>query len=58
MFGHGPHYCLGKSVALTLLTSMFMELLRRPNLRPARDSAGELTVIGPYPRRWDLEFGR
>jgi cytochrome P450 len=58
MFGHGPHYCLGKSVALTLLTSMFMELLRKPNLRPARDSAGELTVIGPYPRRWDLEFGR
>jgi Dyp-type peroxidase family len=56
MFGDGPHWCLGKFVAMGLLTEVFMQLFAQFDLKPVHGSKGRMRWGGPYPRQLDMEF--
>src|SRR6266436_3117398 len=57
MFGDGPHWCLGKYVAMAQITEIFMILLAQPGLRTCNDTWGRrIRWVGPFPSRLDMEF--
>lgn len=56
IFGFGPHWCVGKYVALTQMQEIFGALFRQRNLRRSTDAAGRAVSVGPFPRRLDVEF--
>ena len=56
MFGDGPHYCLGKAIALAQITETFLVLFAQGRLRPVPGPDGKLTTVGPFPRRLDMAF--
>lgn len=56
VFGHGSHHCLGKGLAVEIITEMFMVLFRQARLRPAGDRHGKMQRAGYFPRRFDLEY--
>ncbi|HEY2481395.1 MAG TPA: cytochrome P450 [Caulobacteraceae bacterium] len=56
MFGDASHYCLGKHVAMTQMTEVFLALLALPGLRRCQGSDGGLAWVGPFPHRLDMEF--
>ncbi|MFM5908207.1 MAG: cytochrome P450 [Novosphingobium sp.] len=56
VFGVGPHWCLGKYLALEQISALFMDLLKRPGLRRAPGAAGRLRRLGPFPRHLTLRF--
>jgi Dyp-type peroxidase family len=56
MFGDASHYCLGKHVAMTQMTEVFLVLLALPGLRRCRGADGGLAWVGPFPNRLDMEF--
>lgn len=56
MFGFGAHDCLGKYVAMALLTEVFMQLLAQAELKPVRGRKGRMRWGGPYPRQLDMQF--
>ncbi|MEW6640457.1 MAG: cytochrome P450 [Pseudomonadota bacterium] len=56
IFGVGPHWCIGKYVALTQMQEIFGALLSQKNLRRSTDAAGRPVSVGPFPRRLDVEF--
>ncbi|MFM5931531.1 MAG: cytochrome P450 [Novosphingobium sp.] len=56
VFGVGPHWCLGKYLALEQISALFMELLKRPGLRRAPGAAGRLQRLGPFPRHLTMRF--
>jgi Dyp-type peroxidase family len=55
MLGHGPHECLGKYLAMELITEIFQAVLSRKNIAVAPD-AGGMKWVGPFPRRLDMVF--
>ena len=55
-FGAGVHHCLGKHVAVALVTGMVSALLRLPDLRRARGIAGRLRCVGPFPASLMLDL--
>ena len=55
MFGVGPHWCLGKQLALTLLTETFLVLLSQKNIRRAGLDE-EIKWVGPFPRHFNMTF--
>jgi cytochrome P450 len=52
MFGLGLHRCVGARLAKAQLDGLFLELLARPNLRPAE----ALITAGPFPWRWHWTY--
>jgi cytochrome P450/deferrochelatase/peroxidase EfeB len=56
MFGDASHYCLGKHVALTQMTEVFLVLLALPGLKRCSGTEGGLGWVGPFPHRMDMEF--
>ncbi|KAI5926181.1 heme peroxidase [Camillea tinctor] len=44
-FGHGPHECLGKEIALTFCIGLLEVVAKLKNLRPAPNAMGELKSI-------------
>lgn len=56
MFGDGSHHCLGKHLAMEQITEIFSLLLSQKNIRASEDAAGQLTYVGPFPRRLDMVF--
>ncbi|MGO4712745.1 cytochrome P450 [Bradyrhizobium sp. 2TAF24] len=56
IFGVGPHWCLGKYVALTQMQEIFGALFQQKDLRRSTDAAGRPVSVGPFPRRLDVEF--
>ncbi len=56
VFGDGIHDCLGKWLAMALITEISGVLFRLPDLRPAPGYDGKLGWIGPFPRRLDMQF--
>lgn len=56
LFGSGPHWCLGKHLALGVITELFLVLLSQPNLRRSK-THGRMSWLGPFPRRLDMSFG-
>ena len=55
-FGHGPHECFGKIMALTIIPGMAAALLRTKNLRRADGSRGKLVYDGAFPQHLILKF--
>jgi len=56
MFGDGVHRCMGATLALSQMTTMFAVLLRQPQLTRSRRPEGRLHSVGIFPRRLDMEF--
>jgi Dyp-type peroxidase family len=56
VFGIGPHVCMGKQLALAQISALFMVLLTRQNLQPAKGKPGKMQSVGPFPRRLDMTF--
>lgn len=56
IFGIGPHWCLGKYLALEQISALFGELLRRDDLKPVPGRLGRLTNCGPFPRHLKMRF--
>jgi Dyp-type peroxidase family len=56
VFGVGPHWCLGKYLALEQISGLFEGLLRREDLRCAKGEAGRLARVGPFPRRMMMHY--
>ncbi|MEZ5694860.1 MAG: cytochrome P450 [Sphingomonadaceae bacterium] len=56
LFGVGPHRCLGEHHAMGQIAGLFMELLKRENLRPVPGKAGKLTYAGPFPRHMVMTY--
>lgn len=56
IFGFGPHQCLGEHVALAQMEEMFGVLLPQTGLRRFDGPTGQLSSVGPFPRRLDVEF--
>jgi Dyp-type peroxidase family len=56
VFGIGPHWCLGKYLALAQIGALFTQLLKRPELVRAKGKDGKLDTIGPFPRRMVMTF--
>ena len=55
-FGAGVHHCLGKHLAVAVVTEMVGALLRLPHLRRARGLAGRLRCVGPFPASLTLDL--
>lgn len=55
-FGEGTHDCLGKWVAMRLITKISGELLVLADLKPVVGTFGSLGWVGPFPRRLEFEF--
>lgn len=55
-FGYGMHTCFGKYINGVQIPELVAALLRLPNLRRARGSAGQILYDGPFPNRLVLEF--
>jgi Dyp-type peroxidase family len=55
-FGEGMHECLGKYVAMALITELFALLLKQKNLHRCPGEAGGIAWVGPFPRRLDMNF--
>ncbi|MEQ1497394.1 MAG: cytochrome P450 [Novosphingobium sp.] len=56
VFGVGPHWCLGKYLAIEQITALFAELLAREDLKPAPGRAGRMAKCGPFPRHLTMRF--
>ena len=56
VFGVGPHWCLGKYLALEQISGLFEMLLKREGLRQAKGNAGKLARVGPFPRRMMMAY--
>lgn len=56
LFGHGPHHCIGKALAIGQISGVFAQLLKQPNLRRARGKPGRLGFLGLFPRSWQLDY--
>ncbi len=56
VFGVGPHWCLGKYLAIEQISALFVELLARPGLKPAPGKAGRLQRVGPFPRNMTMRY--
>jgi len=57
MFGAGTHDCLGRNLAMSVITEIFMHFLALPDLRPVDGVTATITTAGPFPRRLDFDFG-
>ncbi len=55
-FGYGLHQCFGIHINKATLHLMLKPLLKRPNLRRARGSAGRLSKNGPFAEALTVEF--
>lgn len=55
-FGAGVHQCLGRCLAVTLVTEMTAALLRMPHLRRADGFDGRLRSVGPFPTTFILDL--
>ena len=55
-FGLDPHECIGKEVAITVITEIAAVLFALPGFKPAEGSAGRLGWCGAFPRRLDFVF--
>jgi Dyp-type peroxidase family len=55
-FGEGAHECLGKHVAMALITELFALLLKQKNLHRCAGETGGIAWVGPFPRRLDMSF--
>jgi len=55
-FGAGLHHCLGRGLALTLVTEMIGAVLRMPYLRRAAGFDGRLLSVGPFPTTFILDL--
>ena len=56
VFGVGPHWCLGKHLAIEQISGLFGELLARDGLEPAPGRAGRMVKCGPFPRHLTMRF--
>ena len=56
LFGHGPHFCIGKELAIAQISGVFGELFGQSNLRRARGKEGRLRYLGFFPRHWQLDY--
>jgi cytochrome P450 len=56
-FGWGMHQCFGLALNCETIPEIVASLLRLPNLRRAPGAPGHVTLDGPFPDRWELEFG-
>ncbi|MFB9268384.1 cytochrome P450 [Bradyrhizobium erythrophlei] len=59
LFGTGVHECLGKHLAISQITEIFMILLSQENLRrrpTSWDWWGGIRWTGPFPRWLDMDF--
>jgi cytochrome P450 len=56
-FGWGMHQCFGLAMNHGVIPEILAALLRLPGLRRAPGAAGRVTLDGPFPERWELEFG-
>jgi len=55
-FGYGMHRCFGYAINGVQIPEIAATLLRLPNLRRARGSAGRIAYDGPFPDRLILQF--
>ncbi len=55
-FGAGVHQCLGRHMAVALVTEMAAALLRMPHLRRADGFDGRLRSVGPFPTTFILDL--
>lgn len=56
VFGVGPHWCLGKYLALEQISGLFEILLQQRDLRRAKGKAGRLKRVGPFPRHMMMTY--
>jgi len=56
MFGYGPHICLGAELSLAHITSVFMALFAREDLKPVAGKTGKLQKIGTFHDRQDYKY--
>lgn len=56
LFGIGPHACIGKHLAMAQITELFIALLSRDNLKPAKGAPGRLARVGPFPRHLVMTY--
>ena len=55
-FGTDWHECMGKWVAMALITEIAAIVLKLPGFRPAPGRDGKMGWVGPFPRRLDVVF--
>ncbi len=56
VFGYGPHDCIGKQLALSQITALFMALLSQKDIACARGKAGRMQWVGAFPRHLEMTF--
>lgn len=56
VFGIGPHWCLGKYLALEQISGLFEMLLKRDGLRQAKGKSGKMARVGPFPRHMTMTY--
>jgi cytochrome P450 len=54
-FGAGIHHCLGRRLAVALVTEMAAALLRMPHLRRTDGLDGRLLSVGPFPTTFIMD---
>ena len=56
VFGIGSHACIGKHLGIAQISEMFIALLKRDALRPAKGRTGKMQRIGPFPRHMMMTY--
>ncbi len=55
MFGHGIHNCIGKNLAIEIMTTAFQELFRQPDIRP-KHKLTWIKRLGAFPYNVKMNY--
>lgn len=56
MFGDGPHWCVGKYIALEQITEIFLQLFSQDRLEPCWGWRNNLSSVGPFAQKLEMTF--